>query len=147
MQKAFDTIDPQILLKKMTYLGFSKNTFVWFKFYLCKWKFKKSINTNYASPSNLLRDVPQGSILGPLLFLLYINGLPQAVVSNLLLYAHDTCIVFQHKSVTETENRLIRDFPSLCDWFVDNKLSIHFGQDTWKSILFGTKHNFEMLSP
>ena len=82
----------------------------------------------------------QGSILGPLLFLPYIYDLPQAVVSNLLLYADDTCIVFQHKSNIEIEKQLIRDFSSKCDWFVDNKLSIHFGQDKIKSVLFGTKH-------
>ena len=59
----------------------------------------------------------------------------QAVVSNLLLYA-----VFQDKNVTEIENQLLWDFWSLCDWFVDNKLSIHFGLDKTKSGLFGTTH-------
>ena len=129
LQKAFDTIDHQVLLKEMNYLGFSKNTVTWFKSYLCERKFKISINTSYSSPASLLCGVPQGSILGPLLFLLYINDLPQAVVSNLLLYADDTCTVFQHKSKIEIEKQLIRDFPSVCDWFADNKLSIHFGQD------------------
>ena len=70
--------------------------------------------------------------LGPLLFLLYINDLSRAVVSDSLLYADDTCIVFQHKSEIEIEKQLTRDFSSLCDWFVDNKLSIHFGQDKTK---------------
>ena len=139
LQKAFDTIDHQILLKKMKYLGFSKNTITWFKSCLCEQKFKISINTIYSSPSNLLCGVPQESILGPLLFLLYINYLLQAIVSDSLLYADDTCIAFQHKSEIEIEKQLIRDFSSLCDWFVDNKLSIHFGQDKTKSILFGTK--------
>ena len=50
LQKAFDTIDHQILLKKMKYLGFSKNTITWFKSYLCERKFKISINTSYSSP-------------------------------------------------------------------------------------------------
>ena len=140
LQKAFGTIDHQILLKKMKYLGFSKNTITWFKSCLCERKFKISINTNYSSPSNLLCGVPQGSVLGPLLFLLYINDLPQAVVSDSLLYADYTCIVFQHKSEIEIEKQPIRDFSSLCDWFVDNKLSILFGQDKTESILFGTKH-------
>ena len=140
LQKVFDTIDHQILLKKMKYLGFSKNAITWLKSYLCERKFKISINTSYSSSSNLLCGIPRGSILGPLLFLLYINDLPQAAVSDSLLYADDTCIVFQHKSEIEIEKQLIRDFSSLCHWFVDNKLSIHFGQDKTKSILFGTKH-------
>ena len=86
LQKAFDAIDRQILLKKMKYLGFSKNTATWFKSYLCEQKFKIRINTNYSSPASLLCGVPQGFILGPLLFLLYINYLPQAVSSNSLVY-------------------------------------------------------------
>ena len=79
-------------------------------------------------------------ILGPLLFLLYLNNLPHAIVIDSLLYANDTFIVFQHKSEIEIEKQLIRDFSSVCDLFVDNKLSIHLGQDKTKSKLFGTKH-------
>ena len=97
----------------MKYLGFSKNTFTWFKSYLCERKFKISINTSYSSPSDLICGAPQGSILGLRLFLLYINNLPQAAVSGSLLYADDTCIVFQHKNETEIEKQLIRDFSSL----------------------------------
>ena len=126
LQKELDTIDHQILIKKMKYLDFSKNLIAWFKSYLSERKFKININTSYFSPSTM--------------FLLYINGLLQAVVSDSLLYADDTCIIFQHENVTEIEKQLLKDFPSLCDWFVDNKLSVHFGQDKTKSILFGTKH-------
>ena len=140
LQKVFDTIECQTLLKKMKYLGFSKNTIAWFKSYLCEQKFKISINTIYSSPGSLLCVVPQGSLLGPLLFLLYINDLPHAVVSDSLPHGDDTSIVFQHKSKIEIEKQVIRDFASVCDWFVDKKLSIHFGQDKRKSILFGTKH-------
>ena len=76
-QKAFDTIDHQILLKKIKYLGFFKNSGTWFKSFLCEQKFKTSIKTSYSSPSNLLCSVPQRSILNSLLFLLYKNDLPQ----------------------------------------------------------------------
>ena len=101
----------------------------------------QNINTSFSSPSNLIYGVPQGSILGrPILFLLYVNDLPQAVISDSLLSADDTCIVFQHKNVTEIENQLLRDFSSLCDPNADNKLSTHFGHEKTKSILFGTKH-------
>ena len=68
------------------------------------------------------------------------KDLPQGVISDSLLYADDTCIVLQHKSEIEIENQPVRDFSSVHDWFVDNKLSIHFGQDKTKSILFDTKH-------
>ena len=62
--------------------------------------------------------------------------MPQVVLSDLLLYADDTSIVFQDKNVTEIEKQLLRDFWSLCDWFVDHKLSIGFGQDKTKSKQF-----------
>ena len=66
--------------------------------------------------------------------------MPQSVASDSLLYANDTCIVFQYKSEIEFEKQLVRDFLSVCDWFVDSKLCIHFGQDKTKSTLYGTKH-------
>ena len=72
--------------------------------------------------------------------MLYTNDLPQAIASDSLLYADDTCIVFQHKNVTEIEKQLLKDFSSLYDGFVDNKLIVHFGQGKTKSILFGIKH-------
>ena len=126
LQKVFNTIDHQILIKKMKYLGFSKNLIAWFKSYLNEQKFKININS---SPLNLTCGIPQGFILGPLLFLFYINDLPQAVVSDWLLYADDTCIVFQYKNVTEIEKQLLKDFSSLCGRFADDKFSIHFDQD------------------
>ena len=79
-------------------------------------------------------------------FALY-KWLAKAVVSDSLLYADDTCIVFQHKNVTEIEKQLPRDFSSLCDWVVDNKLSVNFCQEKAKSILFGTKHNLRNAKP
>ena len=63
----------------------------------------------------------------------------QAVKCNLFLYADDTCLVCQHKDINEIEKQLNKDFESICDWFVDNKLSIHFGDDKTKSILFTSK--------
>ena len=49
--------------------------------------------------------------------------MPQA---ELLLYADDTCFIFQHKDITEIESALNKNFCMICDWFVDNKLTIHF---------------------
>ena len=69
----------------------------------------------------------------------------QAVKCNLFLYADDTCLVCQHKDINEIEKQLNKDFESICDWFVDNKLSIHFGDDKTKSILFATKFKIKKV--
>ena len=138
LQKAFDTIDHQILLKKLNCIGFSSSSIKWFESYLEKRTFSVQVEDSLSSPGILGCGVPQGSILGPLLFLLYVNDMSQAVTCDLLLYADDSCLVFQGKDINEIETKLNQDFNSLCDWFVDNKLSIHFGEDKTKSILFGT---------
>ena len=65
----------------------------------------------------------------PALFLLYINDLPQAVASNPLLYADDTCTVVQHKGIIEFEKQLIKDFSSLRHWFANNKFTLQTIQD------------------
>ena len=71
--------------------------------------------------------------------------MPQSVSCDLLLYADDSCLVFTDKSFENIENNLNKNFNSLCEWFVDNKLSIHFGEDKTKSILFGTKRRLKGL--
>ena len=66
--------------------------------------------------------------------------MPQAVDCDLFLYADDTCLLFQHKDLERIKEELTKNFSNICDWFVDNKLSIHFGEDKTKSILFSTKN-------
>ena len=139
LQKAFDTIDHGILLDKMNCLGFSNSTVAWFNSYLTNRSFIVNVGKEYSSPGKLPCGVPQGSILGPLLFLLYVNDMTQAVNSELLLYADDTCLIYMGKDTKTIEEQLNRDFNSLCEWFIDNTLSIHFGEEKTKSILFGTK--------
>ena len=126
LQKAFDTIDHDVLLQKLYAIGFSKRTVNWFKSYLSNRSFKVNLGNNF-------------SILGPLLFLIYVNDMSQAVKCDLFLYADDSCLVCQHKDTNEIEKQLNVDFSSICDWFVDNKLRIHFGEDKTKSILFASK--------
>ena len=141
LQKAFDTINYDILLDKMVFLKFSPSTISWFRSYLTSRSFIVNVDSAFSEPADLVCGVPQGSILGPLLFLIYINDLPQAVKdSDIRLYADDTCISFVHKSVKVIEEKLNQDFNSLCDWFLDNKLSIHFGEDKTKTILFSPKN-------
>ena len=145
LKKAFDTIDHNILLEKLKAIGFCDDTVNWFHSYLTDRAFLVSIANKYSSISKFSYGVPQGSILGPLLFLIYVNDMKQAVSSDLLLYADDSCLIFQHKHVTEIEKHLNNDFSNLCEWFLDNKLSIHFGEDKTNSILFGTKRKLRKV--
>ena len=73
--------------------------------------------------------------------------MPQAVKCDLFLYTDDTCLTFQHENKKEIEDQLNLNFSRLCDWFIDNKLSIHLGKDKTKSILFGTKLNIKRAEP
>ena len=73
--------------------------------------------------------------------------MPQAVDCKLLLYADNTCLIFQHKDVSKIETALNKNFSIICDWFVDNKLNIRFGEDKTKSILSGSKHKIKNSNP
>ena len=73
--------------------------------------------------------------------------MPQAVKCELFLYADDTCLTFQPEDVKEIEDQLNLSFSRLCDWFINNKLSIHLGKDKTKSTLFGTKLNIKRAEP
>ena len=68
----------------------------------------------------------QGSILGSRLFFIYVDGMKQD---------------FQHKNATEIK----KDFKNVCDWFIDNELIIHFGEEKTKSTLFFPKRNFKLV--
>ena len=127
LQKAFDTIDHEILLEKMICLGFSKEVIKWFKCYLTNRTFVVSISDKFSNLGKVSCGVPQGSILGPLLFLMYVNDMPQAISCKLLLYADDSCIIFQHREIKVIEEHLNEDFANLCEWFVDNKYSFWAG--------------------
>ena len=69
--------------------------------------------------------------------------MPQAVESDLFLYADDSCLFFQDKDINKINQQLNKDFHNLCNWFIDNKLSIHFGEDKTKCILFASKRKIK----
>jgi hypothetical protein len=81
--------------------------------------------------------VPQGSLLGPLLFLCYTNDMETSVCNKLLLYAHDSVLVCSHKDPEVISNSLSSDFNSCNNWLINNHLSLHVGKT--ECILFGIK--------
>ena len=147
LQKSFDTINHEILINKMEYFGISNDVILWFKSYLSNRKFKVNLNKTFSEPGKLFCEGPEGSVLRPLLFLLYINDMPHALNCEHLLYTDDTCVIFRHNDIKEIEGQLNKNFSLICDWFVENKLTIHFGQDKTKSILFSSKSKIKKASP
>ena len=101
LQKAFDTINHKILLNKLLAISFSKNTIGWYESYLAERHFTVEVANRVSKFENISCGVPEGSVLGPLLFLIYVNDMSQAVECDLHLYVDDSCLLFQHQSVTE----------------------------------------------
>ena len=98
-----------------------------------------NIENKYSNTVKIECGISEGSVLGPFLFLLYLIGLKQAVNCNLFVDADDSCLVYQHNDVSNIGQDLNKIFSDICDWFVDNKLTIHFGEDKTECILFDTK--------
>ena len=99
LQKAFDTIDHEIFLKKLDCLGFGSETIAWYQSYLEDRYFVVNIDNCYSEKARLVYGVPQGSILGPPIFLIYANDMAQSVNCNLYLYADDSCFLFIGKDM------------------------------------------------
>ena len=115
LQKAFDTLEHGVLLEKMKYLSFRTSLIKRFESYLSNKTFLVCIDNVFSEAGALKYDVLQGSILGPLLFLLCVTDLSQSLSdAGSYLYADDTCILYQHEDVRKIENVLNKEFSSLC---------------------------------
>ena len=95
------------------------------------------VSGTFSSCDKIRCRVPQGSVLEPLLFLIYVNDMSGAVENKLLLYADDSAILVADKNISTVETLLQRKLEVVSDWLIDNKLSLHFGKTV--SILFGSK--------
>ena len=144
LQKAFDTVDHGILLMKMEALGFNQDIIRWFRSYLSDRKQLVDVSGILSSSSTISCGVPQGSILGPLLFLIYVNDMSGAINNKLLLYADDSAILVADKKISTIESLLQNELEVISEWLVDNKLSLHLGKT--ESILFGSKSRLRSQS-
>ena len=137
LQKAFDTVNHSILLMKLEGLGLGTDILRWFQSYLSGRKQLVDIAGTFSDPRTITCGVPQGSILGPLLFLIYVNDMAAVVKNKLLLYADDSAILVSDKNRSNIEAELSSDLELVSQWLVDNKLSLHLGKT--EAILFGSK--------
>ena len=139
LQKAFDVVDHDILLKKLADIGIGDVSLKWFRSYLSDRKIITSINNVLSDELPLKYGVPQGSLLGPLLFLIFINDLPECFDKcTVHLYADDTVIYYADKDVHKIEAVLNKELKSLDIWMRRNKLKVNCSKTV--SMLFGTKH-------
>ena len=126
LQKAFDTVDHEILLQKLYMYGIRGKANKWFQSFLTNRKQYVTIG-NYSSDFKTVQcGVPQGSTLGPLLFLIYINDLHFAFEKILVHhFADDTNLIFSSKNLATIESVMNCELKTLVDWLHANKLSLN----------------------
>ena len=139
LKKAFDTVNHKILLEKLYYAGIKNSTLNWIENYLYG-RFQRTIcNGSISELRSVTCGVPQGSILGPLFFILYINDI-QFILgeNNYQLYADDTVIYCSDKSANLAEEKLQYLMNKFSTWCVQNTLTINTKKT--KIVVFGTRN-------
>ena len=126
LKKAFDTVDHEILLAKLDFYGPKGKELDWFKSYLENRRRYCKVNGKVSKTEVVNCGVPQGSRLGPLLFLVYINDLPNCLEnSSVSMYADDTWLYYSFDSVDAMNQAIYADLIALKGWLEGNKLSLN----------------------
>ena len=126
LRKAFDTVNHSILLQKMEHYGVRGLSLEWFRSYLTDRKQYVFINGETSQLQDVSCGVPQGSVLGPLLFLIYINDLPNiSKVLQFYLFADDTNIYYEADSPKKLEVIVNKELKKLYTWLLVNRLSLN----------------------
>ena len=126
LSKAFDTVNHKILLNKLEKYGIRGNSLTLIRSYLTNRKQTVHINNTYSLQQTLTCGVPQGSILGPLLFSIYINDLPKASKFETRLYADDTALMLSEVKINELNENVNRELVKVEHWLNANKLSLNY---------------------
>ena len=142
LQKAFDTVDHEILLDKLQYCGFRGICNSWLRSYLTGRKQFVHVGGKNSSAREVKHGVPQGSVLGPLLFLIYINDLPNSLRFCLPhIFADDTALLYIERSPKALQKRINIDMKLLLKWLNANKISLNIAKT--EIILF--KHKLKTI--
>ena len=147
LKKAFDTVNHKILLRKMEHYGVRGTSNIWFSNYLTNREQFVCIEGVRSDKNKIVCGVPQGSVLGPLLFLLFINDLPNATDFLTLLFADDTTFQYSGNNIATLFEKCNSELKKAATWFKANKLTLNVNKT--KFMLFEgkiQKTNIEGLS-
>ena len=139
ISRAFDCISTPILLKKLEKIGIKNRELEWFKNYLTGRRQCTLINEIKSGFLETKRGVPQGGVLSPILFLIYINDLPLVTDMLTLLFADDSNFIIHGNSLDEIVPKVNLEMKKICDWFRKNELNIH--PEKTKFMIFNKKEN------
>ena len=144
LKKAFDTVDHDILCQKLECYGIQGRGLAWFRSYLSNRKQYTRVNGVDSSSQELKIGVPQGSCLGPLIFLIYINDLARALkISRMSMFADDSCLYHQSSDISLLNEAINEDLRYVDNWLKGNKLSLNV-MKTY-SMLISTKPKLRAL--
>ena len=125
VRKAFNVVDHKLLLKKLQVYCLNTNSFKWFQSYLSGRYQKVCVDGKLSEPLGIHSGVPQGSILGPALFLLFINDLPLVLKNNIGIYADDSTLYASAPTLAEVEEKIRPDIDAVSMWAKENKMKMH----------------------
>ena len=126
IEKCFDTIHHGILLQKLEYYGIQGYALQWFKQYLTDRTQCVRLGNSLSDIKPISIGVPQGSVLGPILFLLYVNDLPQHIKNEQCnMFADDTIIYSSGQSISEIQSKLQMAIDSVIPWYESNRLAVN----------------------
>ena len=141
LTKAFETVNHNILLKKLEYIGVRGVALQWFQSYLTDRKQYVMFNGSKSDSKQLFYSVPQGSILGPLLFNLYINDVASIAMNmNRTIFADDSCFYLVNENLTTLINTINSDLLIVDNWLKCNKLTLD-SEKLHNTLFFKKKEN------
>ena len=132
LQKAFDTVNHEILLQKLEHYGIRGNVLCWFQSYLSGRTQYVTVNGHVSDLLPITCGVPQGSVLGPLLFLIYVNDLPKvSKVMQFYLFADDTSIYFDSNNLVYLQKIVNRELKKIKKWLEANRLALNIDKTNY----------------
>ena len=147
LSKAFDTIDHNILLTKLHHNGIRGTAHSWFKSYLTNRKQYTAYGKCLSSPAEIYWGVPQGSILGPILFLIYVNDFSKCLQSaEAIMYADDTNVFLHHNNVNTLCNKVQLELYNITKWLAAYKLALNINKTKYRYMCFISNKSNNLLA-